>query len=289
MEKAFLQYISEQIGIPVEDYKSISGGDISDAYLIKTKADNFFIKINRLVNALVMFEVEKAGLEAISNTHTINAPKVIGTGIFEDTAYLVLKAIVTKTPTAFEMAKFGTQLAFMHKKSSENGKYGFHSDNFIGRLPQLNTWHADWPSFYATERIQVQLDMSKSKRLLFSDEISSIENILKTCQQYLSGKVPSLLHGDLWGGNYLVSKNGIPYLIDPAVYFGHSEVDIAMSKLFGGFSQEFYDAYQEIIPFDELTENRIELYQLYYLLVHLNMFGTSYKHSVMTIIRKYFL
>ena len=143
--------------------------------------------------------------------------------------------------------------------------------------------------FYIDERLLPQFDLAQSKGLLRSNEIPDKEIMKGNLNDLIKVVKPSLLHGDLWGGNFLIGKDGTPYLIDPAVYYGHHEVDIAMSKLFGGFGSAFYSAYYEVFPESSRINDRIEIYQLYYLLVHLNIFGSSYYGSVKQILNKYFV
>ena len=286
--KKLLTEIGIQTGEIILDYRPVTGGDISNAYLLKTQTSRYFLKTNSAVDALKMFSAEKAGLEAIAQTHSIAVPAVLGLGNFEGTAYLLLEYIESKAPTIAEMELLGMQLAQLHNSPIEEPGFGFKADNFIGKLPQSNTFHSDWPTFYAKERLGKQIERAFSRGLLSQKDTPAKESILQKSEYYLSGCRASLLHGDLWGGNYLISTEGKPYLIDPAVYYGHSEVDIAMSKLFGGFSDSFYHAYAQVIPFDEGTDIRIALYQLYYLLVHLNMFGSSYYPAVARIFKKYF-
>ncbi len=197
-----------------------------------------------------------------------------------------MEHIEAKSPNSKDLELFGNQLAQLHKVTSD--EFGFEENNFIGSLHQSNKTHTKWNDFYLEEHLIPQLELSKSKGLLNVDEIPETQKLKDICFPYFKNAKSSLLHGDLWSGNYLISTSGKPYLIDPAIYFGHNEVDIAMSKLFGGFGQSFYDSYHSFISKDKFTEDRIQLYQLYYLLVHLNMFGTSYYSSVKQILSKYF-
>lgn len=284
--KEFLGYISNCIHSEIESYQSVSGGDISDAYLLKTNQNKFFLKVNSKPWALDMFKAEAEGLRAISNTKTISTPKVIATDNYLNEAFLLMEYVDAKSSNSKNMELFGMQLAQLHQITSDT--FGFDHNNFIGSLDQSNIKHKSWNDFYIEERLIPQLSLSLSKGLLSNSEIPETEFMKTCCSPYFKDVRPSLLHGDLWSGNYLISSDGNPYLIDPAAYFGHSEVDIAMSKLFGGFGAFFYKAYHKIIPKDEYTDNRIELYQLYYLLVHLNLFGSSYYRSVKTILNKYF-
>lgn len=284
--KPLIGHISSLLGERVKGYTPISGGDISRAYLLKTSNNNYFLKVNSKATALDMFLYEKIALTTIANTNTIATPKIIACNSFDDDSFLIMDHIEIKTTNSKDLEVFGNQLAQLHKVTSD--EFGLDSNNFIGSLHQSNKKHKTWTDFYIEERLIPQFQLAKSKGLLNSSEVPNIELLKEKCLPYFKNVKPSLLHGDLWSGNYLISSSGKPYLIDPAIYFGHNEVDIAMSKLFGGFGQSFYDSYHSIIPKDEFTEDRIQFYQLYYLLVHLNMFGSSYYQSVKQIVNKYF-
>ena len=280
------QYIEPLLGIKIDRISAVSGGDISRAYLLETKSERFFCKVNEGVQAFDMFLTEKAGLEAISETKTIAMPKVLLCEKLEPGGFLLMEYIEPKRASTKDMDLFGHQLAALHKTSSEH--FGWKADNFIGTLPQSNKIHSDWAEFYARERLLPQLGMSRKLGYLDSSEIPSDERLLKTCKNLFPKTEPSLLHGDLWGGNYLIAQDGTPYLIDPATYYGHHEVDMAMTRLFGGFTGVFYDAYLEHFPKIGGEAARNDIYQLYYLLVHLNLFGRSYYGQVKSILSKYF-
>ena len=282
----FLEYLSNLLELKIENIQSVSGGDISSAFLVQTSSKKFFLKVNNKKIALEMFTAEAKGLKAISNTKTIAVPKIIALDSFKIDSFLLMECIDSKRATSKDLELFGKQLAQLHQISSD--EFGFDSNNFIGSLHQSNNKHKTWNDFYIEERLIPQLELAKSKGLLNPKEIPNKELLKEKCLPYFKNVTPSLLHGDLWSGNYLISTEGVPCLIDPATYYGHNEVDIAMSKLFGGFGQSFYDSYFKIIPKDELTDDRIQLYQLYYLLVHLNLFGSSYYSSVKQILRQYF-
>lgn len=280
------QHISNSINSEIKQIQSVSGGDISSAYKILTISKTYFLKVNSGSDALNMFQTEAKALKTILATNTIKTPEIYSTGFFDGFHFILMDYIETKSPSPKDMKLFGEQLAKLHLVTSDD--FGFEFDNFIGSLHQSNNKHSNWNDFYIDERLTPQLQLAKQKGLLNPQEIPSNEHMKSVCSNYFQDIKPSLLHGDLWSGNYVISSNGNPYLIDPATYFGHSEVDIAMSKLFGGFSSDFYNAYHSIIPQDNYTKKRIELYQLYYLLVHLNLFGRSYYNSVKSLLNTYF-
>ena len=283
----FKEHIAQALGSPISKVNTVSGGDISQAYCVHTSTQRFFLKVNESANALEMFLAEKKGLESINLAKTIKAPEVIHCGQHESSSYLLLEFIASKNPTSKEFEALGHQLADLHT-FSVGDSFGWKQDNYIGSLPQSNKNNEDWVLFYVQERLLPQLKMAKEKRLLISSEIPSESNLLKDCELFFPKVKPALLHGDLWSGNYLISTQGIPYLIDPAVYFGHHEVDMAMTQLFGGFSSSFYGAYVEQIPAETLQKERRDIYQLYYLLVHLNLFGRTYYPSIKQLLKTYF-
>lgn len=286
LSNEFISHLTLHLENKILSCKSISGGDISSAYHIKTHKQDYFLKVNSNSNATDMFIAEKEGLDAIAKTNTIATPKIYLVDSFKSYSYLLMEYIEAITPTANSLEKLGTQLAKLHQTKEK--KFGFGHNNFIGSLDQLNTYHNDWHSFYINKRLLPQINLAITKGVLNKNEVPNIIKMQSALDYLFKNVTPSLLHGDLWNGNFLIATNGVAYLIDPASYYGHSEVDIAMSKLFGGFSSGFYNAYHNIIPQDEHTNTRIEIYQLYYLLVHLNLFGRSYYSSVKSILSKYF-
>lgn len=281
-----IRHISDQIQSQITAFRPVSGGDISSAYLLETQSQKFLLKVNSKSSAKTMFDAEQQGLRAIESTKTIAVPHVHLVDELDGKAFLLMDFVESRRPNAKDYTHFGRDLANMHLVS--NNQFGFSTDNFIGSLSQSNAFHTDWAEFYWNERILPQLEIAKKITALDDAKIPSKESALKIFRQVFGEVKPSLLHGDLWGGNYLISTDGTPFLIDPAVYYGHSIVDVAMSRLFGGFDAEFYDAYHEIIPKQTYYQEQIKLYQLYYLLVHLNLFGRSYRSSVVDILERYF-
>ncbi|RSK39315.1 fructosamine kinase family protein [Mangrovimonas spongiae] len=286
MNEAFLKHIENSLSAKIKSMTSVSGGDISSAFKIITSDQSYFLKTNTASNTLNMFQTEAEALKTIAHTNTIATPKVLDYSKFENISYLLLEFIESKSPSSKDFKTLGKQLATLHQKT--NSYFGLQKDNFIGSLKQPNKPTNSWNTFYVNKRLLPQLQLAQKNGLISKNECPPINIMLENFHPLFQNIKPSLLHGDLWGGNYLISKNGTPFLIDPAIYFGHSEVDIAMTKLFGGFSENFYNAYHDSIPTDEFTSNRIEIYQLYYLLIHLNLFGRSYYNSVITILKKYF-
>ncbi len=270
--------IQSAFSLEVLSISGVSGGDIAQAYKITTAEGLFFAKTMPGIRGEKVLSAEKYSLEELGKSGALKTPEILGLEQAGGKSILLMEYIQPGRRTPESMKALGRGLAKLHLVSQD--VYGWPSDNFIGSLPQQNRPANTWPEFYATERLLPCFKAARDRGLLSRTEIPSTEMIEKRIQQGVPEVLPSLLHGDLWGGNYLISEQGEPYLIDPASYFGHSEVDLAMSRLFGGFSGEFYEAYREIIPEAPGWERRVGLYQLYYLLVHLVLFGESYAPAV---------
>lgn len=281
-----IPYIAEKIAEEIISVTPVSGGDISSAYRIETAKRSYFLKVHPASFALQMFQAESKGLQAIEETRTIAVPHVHLVDSVEGKAFLLMDLVETKQPGSSDYQHLGRQLAALHQCTQTD--FGFPSDNFIGRLSQSNRVHPNWAEFFWFDRILPQLQRAFKARLIEAQMIPDETKAIGLFRDISGDVKPSLLHGDLWGGNYLIATDGTPYLIDPAVYYGHSMVDIAMTRLFGGFSEGFYDAYHQIIPQPTHYNEQFDLYQLYYLLVHLNLFGSGYYSSVASILKRYF-
>ena len=287
MNQQLLEHISYLLCVKIEGVKPLSGGDISKVYLLETDTERFVCKVHAGESAQHLFQSEKKGLEAIAKTKTIATPKVYHFEALENGAFLLMDYIESKSPNTSDMERLGHHLAALHINGTSN-TFGWQTDNFIGSLHQSNKVHDQWSTFYVQERLLPQIKLACNQKLLTFEEVPSEEKLLEHCESFLAVVKPSLLHGDLWSGNFLISTGGTPFLIDPSVYFGHPEVDVAMTRLFGGFSNSFYAAYREHIPGPKNEKMLTDLYQLYYLLVHLNLFGGSYYSQVKSILKRYF-
>ncbi len=282
---AIKQAIEAALGTSVEKVSPISGGDINIARLIETPKGNFFVKINDSPQSAKMLETEASGLRLLAKSGVIGIPEVIAQGTTSGTAWLVLEYIPSGSPSKVFWEDFGRSLAALHQQTSEH--FGLDHDNFIGSLPQSNTPKPDTIIFLIEERLRPQLKLALQAGQLKSQDAQNFEVLFKNLPQLIPDEPPALLHGDLWSGNYLCSNAGKPILIDPAVSFAHREMDLAMSRLFGGFSGRFYDAYFEAFPTEPGLEGRLGIYQLYYLLVHVNLFGRGYVGQVRTVLSRY--
>jgi len=275
-------------GSAIKKSESLSGGCISNAYKVTFEDDtSFLIKINEHSPA-DMFIKEAHGLKELQKANAIKVPEVI----LYDEGFVLLEFItsVTKKKNFFE--EFGRKFALLHKFKAD--EFGFYEDNYIGSTPQINindeTTKKNWTSFYFKKRLLYQFKLAEKNgyadsrlRDAFIKTEDNIESILEG-----SDEMPTLLHGDLWSGNYMTDENGNACLIDPAVYYGHREADLAMTKLFGGFSQLFYDSYNESFPLREGWKYRENIYMLYHVLNHLNLFGSGYYAHALSLMKFYY-
>jgi len=275
----------------VKTHSSVSGGDINQAYRIDgvlgaNQPLSFFIKLNQK-SRLAMFQAEAVGLQEIELSQAIKTPQVVCNGIAEQKSYLVLENLPLSPGQPDSATQLGQQLAKMHKHISPNQNFGWSQDNTIGATPQLNTPTGSWVDFWRERRLGFQLDLAKENGASNS-LISKGEKLLNHLESFFTDYSPqaSLLHGDLWSGNYGYLESGDPVIFDPAVYYGDRETDLAMTEMFGGFPVEFYAAYNEAWPLDDGYKTRKILYNLYHILNHFNLFGGGYGMQAETMMDK---
>ena len=266
--------LSDDYSITTDKSQPVSGGSINRAYRISTNEGDLFLKYNS--DAPDDFFIREAeGLKLLASASTeLRIPDVIAScpPSDESPGFLVIE-FINKEPSG-NAEEFGAALAGLHLTTAEN--FGLNEDNYIGSLPQSNHYHSDWASFFSEERIKPQLKMAIDSGKMDQAAISEWSNISSKLNQLLPETDPSLIHGDLWSGNYLYDSEGRAVLIDPAVYYGHPEMDLAFSKMFGGFSPDFYRGYESVSPLENGFDKRVPVYNLYPLLVHVNLFGGHY-------------
>ncbi len=291
LQNALSRRVQELWGpdLSIAGVRPVSGGDINEAAcLTLSDGRRLFLKYNP--NPLPrLFEVEARGLSLLKGTQTVRVPEVYGVGeaTEEHPAFLLLEWIEPDSSRSPEVLReFGRRLARMHRCSW--GFYGLDHDNYIGSLPQRNTPTRSWVEFYREHRLGAQMERALQGGRLPAKRRERLERLLERLDDVIDDAIvkPSLLHGDLWGGNFLLS-GGEAVLIDPAVYYGDREIELAFTELFGGFPPEFYEGYNEVWPLDPGYEERKPLYQLYPLLVHLNLFGEGYGPSVDRVLQRY--
>jgi protein-ribulosamine 3-kinase len=265
--------------------RAISGGDINKAFKIDTSAGSFFAKLNSATKYPGMFAAEIKGLQLLKNTGTIFIPSIIGQAETEDISMLVLEFEVHQREKKLFWKDFGRNLAHLHKNTWHS--FGLDHHNYIGSLSQNNNPSPEWIDFYIICRIEQQIRLARNNKNIDSSDVKLFERLYPHLSEFFPKEKPSLLHGDLWSGNFMTNHEGDACLIDPAVYYGHRLMDIAMSKLFGGFHQEFYEAYHNEYPLEKNWMQAIEIANLYPLMVHVNLFGGGYLSSVKSILKKF--
>ena len=271
--------------VHIKAFRAASGGCINHGGTIDTSTGEFFVKWNNKSRFPGMFEAEKLGLKLLYDTNAIRIPKTIIAGGIEDLIYIVMENINTTGRKSDYWTMLGVKLAKLHSHKAE--KFGLDHDNFIGSLAQSNITHADWVEFFITERLVKQIEIALNKGAISSTTVKQFDQIYTRFENLFPKESPVLIHGDLWSGNLITDDLGEPCLIDPAVYYGHREIELSMTKLFGGFDNEFYQSYHEIMPLENGFEERVEVYNLYPLMVHVNLFGGHYLQEVEFILRRY--
>lgn len=262
--------------------RSVGGGDISAAWRLQTTDGPLFLKTAK-AGALDMFEAEANGLSELAGANVIRVPDVRAVTNYGDGALIALEWIEFGGPEVETSRDFGQKLAELHRQAQE--QHGWHRDNYLGLTPQPNHYTENWLDFFREQRLEYQLRLASDNG--YGSALGPASGkLLDNLDTLFVGYEPcaSLLHGDLWGGNWSTA-NGKAVIYDPAVYFGDRETDLAMTRLFGGFSEEFYAAYDDSWPLHDGYEHRVVLYQLYHVLNHLNLFGGGYLNRSITLIK----
>jgi protein-ribulosamine 3-kinase len=263
--------------------RAVAGGDISAAWRLETEEFPLFLKTGP-ASAGDMFAAEAEGLTELAAPGAVRVPEVIGCGVEHDTAFLALEWLEFDRPTRAAERQLGEQLARLHETTRK--RFGWHRDNTIGLTPQANQWMDDWVAFFRDRRLGYQLKLA-AERGFTGDLQAQGARLMKRLPVYFEAHdpAPSLLHGDLWGGNWACC-DGQPVIFDPAVYYGDRESDIAMTRLFGGFGTDFYEAYEQHAPLAPGHRDRCDLYQLYHVLNHINLFGSAYVGRAQELLRR---
>jgi fructosamine-3-kinase len=280
-----LQHIFKDCGLNVQRYERVDGGDINKAYCLFTSQGKYFLKTNEENRFPYMFIKEANGLKMLRDNSSLIVPSVIKTGISYQEQYILLEWLEKGSTQKDTWKDFGTGLAMMHKKSQ--AYFGLDDENYIGSLKQFNSSHIQWNTFYAECRIMPLVKTLFDSSVFSDQDVDSANSFCNKLINLFPEEPPALLHGDLWAGNFLITSTGSAAIFDPAVYFGHREMDIGMTKLFGGFDQRLYDFYNDIYPLEEGWEKRLPVTQLYPLLVHAVLFGGHYIASAKNIFKAY--
>lgn len=269
----------------IKDFTPTSGGCINNGGRLTASHGIFFIKWNDAHKYSGMFMAEARGLKLLDSANAVRIPQVIGVKEGEGPQVIIMEFISSVKRAANYWELLGHHLAKLHMKRGEY--FGLDHNNYMGSLPQYNDIKKSWVDFFITQRLNVQLKIAFDTQAIDEFVLKKFERLYQKIPSILTDENPSLIHGDLWGGNLLTDENGNPCLIDPAVYFGNREVDLAMTQLFGGFANEFYEVYQEVFPLPKGAQERFDIYNLYTLLVHVNLFGQGYLNQVLNILNSF--
>lgn len=264
--------------------QAVAGGSINNCYRVRDRRDRpWFLKVNG-ADCAAMFAAEAAGLRELRAALALRVPEAAGQGATPDCAWLLLEWLDLEPGTDEAAARCGERLALQHRHVAE--RCGWQQDNIIGTTPQLNGWSDSWSGFWRERRLGFQLALAA--RQGYADVAARGAQLLDDLPRLLAGHTPaaSLLHGDLWGGNWAMARNGEPVVFDPAVYYGDRETDIAMTELFGGFPRAFYVAYEHSWPLDAGYARRRDIYNLYHVLNHLNLFGGGYRVQALALLER---
>lgn len=280
-EKALTNHYGKKV--KCKSYRFATGGCINRALQIQTNEGDFFVKQNDAARYPGMFAAEAKGLNLLQSAGAMRVPEVIyvdGAGDF-----IILEFIRSSGRSKLFWENFGRALAGLHRCASS--RFGLEHDNYIGSLRQSNRQHDTWNAFFIRERLEPQVKLALNEGKLSKKHAAQFENLYKRISDIFPHEPPALLHGDLWNGNFMTGDDGEAWLIDPAVYYGNREMEIAFTRLFGGFDVRFYNTYQEVFPLQPGFHEREALCNLYPLLAHVNLFGGGYLTSVESILKSY--
>lgn len=269
--------------ITINQFRLVAAGNVNQGIQLNTNEGNFFLKINFEASRDI-FEKEAHGLRLLAANCPLTVPEVYHFGQLDDFNYLLMEWVESGERSIDYWEKLGEGLAQLHMASQES--FGLSESNYISSLPQRNVLTATWVDFFIEQRLEPLLGKAYFEGLIEEDFLKKFRAIYPRLQEFFPKERPSLLHGDLWSGNVMADSLGFPALIDPAVYFGNREMDIAFSRMFGGFDQRFYDAYDSVFPLSDGFEEKKDVYNLYPLLVHLLLFGKSYISGIQKVITK---
>lgn len=276
----------KQLDLDIDNIVPIKGGDINDAFRLESFNKKYFLKLNTANNFPDLFKKEARALDTIRKTETFYTPNVLNVGETDNNfQYLILEWIETAEPTLVNWENLGRNLAKFHQNT--NDKFGWNEDNYISIVVQPNNFTTSWSDFYTNNRIIPMIKLLQNKQLITTKEVKAATRLCQQLDNIFPVEKPTLIHGDFWNGNILATKDGEFAVVDPAIYYGHREMDLAIAKLFGGFDDTFFDAYQEISPLENNHEERLPIAQLFPLLIHAYLFEGYYVKDVQTILKKF--
>lgn len=280
MSEIAQQIIEElKLEFPITGFSPVSGGDINQSYCLTTGNEPLFLKVNAQVSDSNFFRSEAFGLSQLEQTNFL-VPKVLKVGV----NFLLMSWLQASSFDANSWVNFGLKLAQMHKLSSKT--FGLESDNYIGTLPQSNATTHTWTEFFVTQRLEPQIKSAVDSGIGSKAWIVKLDQLSVKLNNLIPEELPALLHGDLWSGNVMNTYKGCA-IFDPSVYYGHREMDLAMARLFGGFGSEMLGAYHSEFAIEPGFLERVDLHNLYPLLVHVNLFGGAYVDQVERVFKRF--
>jgi len=282
---ALQTHIIEKLSWSIKTFSSASGGCINQGGELVTAEGSYFLKWNDRQRYPQMFEKESKGLKLLGDANCMDVPEVIHVGETDNLQFIIMSFVKSGRRAKNYWSLLGEQLANLHRNTHTH--FGLDHDNYIGSLIQQNQWKENWIEFFIQHRLEAQLALAEGNKKITSDIRKQFESLYKKLPDLFPQEKPALLHGDLWSGNLMINERGEPTLIDPAVYYGHREAELAFTQLFGGFEPEFYQAYHEAFPIAKGFDSRVDLYNLYPLLVHVNLFGGGYLQQVKNILDRF--
>lgn len=285
-QEFYEQVVHQTLGIlaQVKSASLIASGNHNQGIRLETSEGSFFLKLN-FDHERDILAKEAEGLQRLRKSTFLEVPKTYGHGRIGDYNYLLSEFIPSSRQQLDYWENLGLGMAQLHLNTSKF--FGLDSDNYIASLPQKNHQFDDWLTFFIEQRLEPMLGKAYFDRLIPLDFLKKFQSIYPRLESIFPKERPALLHGDLWSGNVICDSEGQPCLIDPAIYYGHREMDIAFSKLFGGFDSRFYEAYESIAPLERGFDSRMGIYNLYPLLVHLNLFGAAYLPGIEKIVKHF--
>lgn len=266
-------FLSFGSSVRLKQAQLIAAGNFNQGVMLETSEGNFFLKTN-FEETRDIFEMEADGLDMMRANSPLKIPEVFHHGREADYNFILMEWIAPDKTNSIYWQELGLGVAQMHMATQQ--AFGYKTTNYIASIPQQNQPNHSWSEFFIQNRLEPLIGRAYYENHIDLDFFKKFKRIYPILEDFFPKEKPALLHGDLWSGNIMRGKNGIPVLIDPAVYFGHREMDLAFSRLFGGFEEIFYTSYETVFPLEQGFNHRIPVYNLYPLLAHLLLFGKSY-------------